>query len=107
MSDHLHMDFLICGLPPPRGSGITMDDFPNRGFSWVLRESPFPLRSRGSGGLPQPPGANTRTPFLSFLGDPVPERRTGALPVYEPSRSRGYFAGSILARIDPAKDFPK
>jgi len=47
-----------------------MDVCPNRGFSWVLRESPFPLRSRGSGGLPQPPGANTRTPFLPFLGDP-------------------------------------
>ena len=52
--------FFFCGLPPPRGSGITMDDCPNRGCSWVLREFLFPLRSRGSGGLPQPPGANTR-----------------------------------------------
>jgi len=45
-----------------------MDDCPNRVCSLVLRESLFPLRSRGSGGLPQPPGANTRTPFLFFLG---------------------------------------
>jgi len=30
---------LFCGLPPPRGSGITIDDFPNQGCSRVFRES--------------------------------------------------------------------
>jgi len=45
--------------------------FLNRGCSWVFRESFFPLRSRGSGGIPQPPGANTLFVCLfvcSFVG---------------------------------------
>ena len=48
---------LFCGLPPLRGSGISMDDCPNWGCSRVSRESLFPHRSMGSGGLPKPPGA--------------------------------------------------
>jgi len=37
---------LFCGLSPPRGSGITINDCPNRGCSRVFRETSFPFRSR-------------------------------------------------------------
>jgi len=73
----------ICGLPPPRGSGITMDDCPNRwrGCSRVFWESFFPLRSKGSGRLPQPNNSSDLQRLSSNLVFGLLCRHTASNPI--------------------------
>jgi len=89
----------FCGLPPPRGSGVTMDDCPNLGCSLVFQKSRFPLRLSVSGGLSHLPGANTRTPRLinfCLCVEIKPEKLYSASSVVRPlpfnhSRNRNLF----------------